>query len=109
MSLKKSFLLNAQDSDCAVYVLMSALEREICRLQEERAIFENRLKNLEARYCFDPSEMQYRLNSGLLDDQNPAAQLWFDEFSLQQSAQRDLEEAESLYYQLCRISKQLKD
>ncbi|MFQ5980012.1 MAG: hypothetical protein ACE5OZ_17915 [Candidatus Heimdallarchaeota archaeon] len=106
MSSTKSLHLSAQDGECALYVLISALKREICHLQIERGIFESRLKNIENRFCFDSYQMEQKLTEGLIDQNCPEAKLWFDEFSLHKSAQRDLEEAQNLYNQLLDLSKQ---
>lgn len=55
MSLTKSLYLSAQDGACALYVLMSALKREILHLQLERGIFESRLKNIEITFVLIPT------------------------------------------------------
>jgi len=84
---------------------MSALEREIDRLQREKGIFEERIQQLDNQYQFNEPKLLQKMEHGSMEPHSRETRIWFDEFSLKQSAQRDLEEAESLYEQLREISR----
>ena len=79
---------------------MSALEREIDRLQREKGIFEERIQQLDNQYQFNEPKLLQKMEHGSMEPHSREIRIWFDEFSLKQSDQRDLEETESLYEQL---------
>ncbi len=101
--------LNLRDRDSALYVLKSALEREIKRLKQEEGLFNVRVKELEHKYNIITYEAQEQIKLGTPDELKPEIKMWYDEKSLLESTTKDLEEAENLYSQLLNISYTIED